>query len=181
MATTKWNIDTAHSDIQFKVKHMVISTISGRFKEFTATAETEGDDFTTAKIHFEAKTASLDTGVADRDNHLRSDDFFNAEQYPNITFDSTGITKISDDEYLLKGNLTIRDVTKPVELKALFGGVIQDPWGMTRAGFELNGKINRREFGLKWNALTEAGALIAADEVRLVLAAEMVKAAPATA
>ncbi|HYG16444.1 MAG TPA: YceI family protein [Bacteroidia bacterium] len=181
MATTKWNIDTAHSDIQFKVKHMVISTVSGRFKEFTATAETEGDDFTTAKIHFEAKTASLDTGVADRDNHLRSDDFFNAEQYPNIIFDSTGITKLSDDEYLLKGNLTIRDVTKPVELKATFGGVIQDPWGMTRAGFELSGKINRREYGLKWNALTEAGALIAADEVRLVLAAEMVKAAPTNA
>ncbi|KAB2917553.1 MAG: YceI family protein [Bacteroidetes bacterium] len=181
MATTNWNIDNSHSEIHFKVKHMVISTVTGKFNEFTASAETEGDDFTTAKIKFEAKTASIDTGVADRDAHLRSDDFFNAEKYPALTFESTELVKKSDSDYVLRGNLTIRDITKPIELDVDFGGTTVDPWGLTRAGFEISGKINRKEYDLKWSAVTEAGGLVVSDEVKLVLNVEMVKAQPATA
>lgn len=181
MATTTWNIDNAHSEIHFKIKHMVISTVTGMFKEFSATAETEGDDFTTAKINFEAKVASIDTGVADRDAHLQSDDFFNAEQYPVLKFESSSLTKKNDSEYTLKGDLTIRDVTKTIELDVEYGGTTKDPWGMQRAGFEITGKINRKDFGLKWSQLTEAGGMVVSDEVKLLLNAEMVKAQPATA
>ncbi len=181
MATTTWNIDNAHSEIHFKVKHMVISTVTGKFNEFTASAETEGDDFTTAKIKFEAKTASVDTGVADRDAHLRSDDFFNAEKYPSLVFESTKFSQKSGSEYVLSGNLTIRDVTKAVELDVDFGGTTVDPWGLTRAGFEISGKINRKEFGLQWSAVTEAGGLVVSDDVKLVMNVELVKAQPANA
>ncbi len=181
MATTTWNIDNVHSEIHFKVKHMVISTVSGKFNEFTASAETEGDDFTTAKIRFEAKTASVDTGVADRDNHLRSDDFFNSEEYPALTFESTEMVKKNDSDYVLKGNLTIRETTKHIELDVDFGGTTVDPWGMTRAGFEITGKINRKEYGLQWSAMTEAGGLVVSEDVKLVLNVEMVKAQSATA
>lgn len=176
MTTTTWNIDNAHSEIHFKVKHMVISTVTGKFNEFTATAVTEGDDFSTAKISFEAKTATVDTGVADRDAHLRSDDFFNAEAFPTLKFESTEMVKNGEDAYILRGNLTIRDITKPVELTVEYGGITVDPWGMTRSGFEMTGKISRKEFGLQWSAVTEAGGLVVADEVRLAVNAEMVKA-----
>lgn len=181
MTTTTWNIDNAHSEIHFKVKHMVISTVTGKFNEFTATAVTEGDDFSTAKINFEAKTATVDTGVADRDAHLRSDDFFNAEAFPTLKFESTEMVKNGEDAYVLRGNLTIRDVTKPIELNVEYGGITVDPWGMTRAGFEMTGKISRKEYGLLWSAVTEAGGLVVADDVRLAVNAEMVKAQPATA
>lgn len=181
MATNTWNIDNTHSEIQFKVKHMVISTVSGKFNEFTASAETQDDDFTTAKINFEAQTASIDTGVADRDAHLRSDDFFNAEEFPVLKFESTEVVKKSDDELILRGNLTIRDITNPIELDIEFGGTTKDPWGMTRAGFEISGKINRKDFGLKWSQVTEAGGLVVSDDVKLQLNVEMVKAQPATA
>lgn len=176
MTTTIWNIDNAHSEIHFKVKHMVIATITGKFTEFTALAETEGDDFATAKIKFSAQTASIDTGVADRDAHLRSDDFFNAEKYPALTFESTALVKKNDTDYTLKGNFTIRDITKAIELDVDFGGTTVDPWGMTRAGFEVTGKINRKEFGLQWSAVTEAGGLVVSDEVKLVLNIELIKA-----
>jgi polyisoprenoid-binding protein YceI len=181
MATNNWNIDASHSEIHFKVKHMVISTVTGKFNEFTASAETEGDDFTTAKINFEAKTASIDTGVTDRDAHLRSDDFFNAEAFPVIKFESKEVVKKSNNELILRGDLTIRDITNAVELDVDFGGTTKDPWGMTRAGFEISGKINRKDFGLKWSQVTEAGGLVVSDEVKLSLNIELVKAQPATA
>lgn len=181
MATNNWNIDATHSEIHFKVKHMVISTVSGKFNEFTASAETEGDDFTTAKINFEAKTASIDTGVADRDAHLRSDDFFNAEAFPVLKFESKEVVKKGEGELILRGDLTIRDITNTVELDIDFGGTTKDPWGMTRAGFEISGKINRNDFGLKWSQVMEAGGLVVSNEVKLSLNVEMVKAQPATA
>jgi polyisoprenoid-binding protein YceI len=173
MATYK--IDPSHSDIIFKVKHLMISTVSGLFKTFDATLEIDEHDFTNARVSFEADTTSVDTKNEQRDAHLKSDDFFNAEQYPKMTFKSTSIERKSGDDYILHGDLTIRDVTKPVALQVEFTGDVVDPWGKERKGFEINGKINRKEFGLKWSAVTEAGGLVVADDVKLQLNVEMVK------
>lgn len=178
MATYK--IDADHSDIMFKVKHLMISTATGYFKKFDATVETEGDDFTNAKVYFEADVDSVDTKNAQRDAHLKSDDFFNAEQFPKLTFKSTSIEKDGDDEYKLKGDLTIRDITKPVTLDVEYNGSTKDPWGFERAGFEVTGKINRKEFGLKWSAVTEAGGLVVDDVVKLQMNVEFVKQADAS-
>ena len=172
--TRTWNIDNSHSHIRFNVRHLVVSKVTGQFDTFTASATTEGNDFTTAVISFEADSASVNTGVADRDTHLKSDDFFNAEQFPKLTFISTGVTKVDDENYKLAGNLTIRDVTKHIELNVEAGGVIKDPWGFERAGFHINGKINRQEFGLKWNMVMEAGGLTLSDNVNLDCDVELV-------
>ena len=175
MATYK--IDASHSEIGFKVKHLVISTVSGNFSKFDATMEAEKSDFTDASISFEADVDSISTKSEQRDGHLKSDDFFNAEKHPKITFKSTSIEKKDDNEYILHGDLTIRDVTKNIALKVEHGGSVLDPWGQTREGFELTGKISRKEFGLKWHALTESGGAVVGDEVRLLINVEMVKQA----
>jgi polyisoprenoid-binding protein YceI len=177
MATYK--IDVDHSDVMFKVKHLMISTATGIFKKFDATVETEGDDFTNAKVNFEADVNSIDTKNEQRDAHLKSDDFFNAEQFPKMTFKSTGIEKNGEGEYTLKGDLTIRDITKPITLDVDYNGSTKDPWGFERAGFEVTGKINRKEYGLKWSAVTEAGGLVVDDIVKLVMNIEFVKQANA--
>lgn len=166
---TKWNIDTAHSEITFKVKHLVISTVTGKFNSFDASLETENDDFEDAEIYFEAEVTSIDTNNGDRDAHLKSDDFFNAAGHPKLTFESTSFKKIGEHEYKLIGDLTIRGNTKAVELNAVYGGTVQDPYGNTKAGFEVTGTINRKEFGLKWNGVTEAGNVVVSDEVKLNL------------
>ena len=175
MATYK--IDTAHSDIMFKVKHLMISTATGVFKKFDAALEIDEEDFSTAKVTFEADIDSVDTKNEQRDEHLKSDDFFSASQFPKMTFKSTKIEETGDDEYKLTGDLTIRDITKPVELKVEYNGSTKDPWGMQRMGFEVSGKINRKEYGLKWSAVTEAGGLVVADDVKLAMNLEMVKQA----
>jgi polyisoprenoid-binding protein YceI len=175
MATYK--IDVDHSDIMFKVKHLMISTATGIFKKFDATVETEKDDFTNAKVNFEADIDSIDTKNEQRDAHLKSDDFFNAEQFPKMTFRSTSIEKEGEGEYKLKGDLTIRDITKPITLEVDYNGSTKDPWGFERAGFEVTGKINRKEYGLKWSAVTEAGGLVVDDIVKLVMNVEFVKQA----
>ena len=175
MATYK--IDAAHSEIGFKVKHLVISTVSGNFSKFDATMEAEKSDFSDASISFEADVDSISTKSEQRDGHLKSDDFFNAEKYPKLTFKSTSIEKKDDNEYILHGDLTIRDVTKNIALKVEHGGSVLDPWGQTREGFELSGKISRKEFGLKWHALTEAGGAVVSDDVRFLINVEMVKQA----
>ncbi|HWB24223.1 MAG TPA: YceI family protein [Chitinophagaceae bacterium] len=175
MATYK--IDPAHSEIMFKVRHLMISNVTGSFKKFDATVESEAPDFTDAKISFEADVDSVDTNNAQRDGHLKSDDFFNAEQYPKLTFVSTGITKEGDEDYKLEGNLTIRDITKHVTLNVTYNGTTVDPWGQTKVGFEITGKINRKEFGLKWHAATETGGLVAGDEVKLALNVQLLKTA----
>jgi polyisoprenoid-binding protein YceI len=177
MATYK--IDVDHSDIMFKVKHLMISTATGIFKKFDATVETEKDDFTNAKVFFEADVNSIDTKNEQRDTHLKSDDFFNAEQFPKLTFKSTSIEKEGEGEYKLKGDLTIRDITKPITLDVDYNGSTKDPWGFERAGFEVTGKINRKEYGLKWSAVTEAGGLVVDDIVKLVMNVEFVKQADA--
>jgi polyisoprenoid-binding protein YceI len=173
MATYK--IDADHSDIMFKVKHLMISTVSGIFKTFDATLEIDENDFTKANVYFEADTASVDTKNEQRDAHLKSDDFFNAEQFPKMTFKSTSVERKSGEEYVLNGDLTIRDITKPIALNVEFNGDVTDPWGKERKGFEITGKINRKEYGLKWSAVTEAGGLVVADDVKLQLNVEMVK------
>ncbi len=175
MATTNWNIDSTHSEVQFKVKHMMISTVTGQFNNFTATVVTEENDFSTAKIDFTAEISSISTNNEQRDGHLKSGDFFDAENHPQISFKGNGMTKVSDEEYQLNGELTMRGVTKPVSLKAEFGGIATDPWGMVRAGFTLEGKINRKDFGVSFSAITEAGHLLVSDEIRLNINAEFVK------
>ncbi len=175
--TSKWAIDPSHSEISFKVKHLVVTTLTGKFETFEGGLETANEDFSDAKISFTADVASINTGNADRDGHLKSDDFFNAEAFPKVTFTSTSFTKTGSDEYKLTGNITLRDVTKPIELTVEYGGTATDPWGNVKAGFEINGKIKRKEFGLKWDALTEAGGAVVSDDVKLHLNVQLVKQA----
>jgi polyisoprenoid-binding protein YceI len=167
---TNWSIDNAHSEIAFKVKHMMISTVTGHFEDFTATVNTKGDDFTHANFEFSAKTASINTKNSDRDTHLKSDDFFNSEKFPKMKF----VSKSFDGEHLI-GDLTIRDVTKEVTLDADFNGIAVDPYGQTKAGFEITGQINRKDFNLTWSAVTEAGSIVVSDKVKLVVDAQFVK------
>jgi polyisoprenoid-binding protein YceI len=175
MASTTWNLDTAHSEVTFKVKHLVISTVSGKFKNFSSALSTEGDDFSSAKISFELESASLDTGMEMRDNHLRGDDFFNAEAFPKIIFTATAMRQVDGSEHEIDGHLTIRDVTKPITLKADFGGIAVDPYGQTKAGFEVEGKINRLDYGLTWNAMTEAGGAVVSNEVKFQANVQYIK------
>ncbi len=162
-----WNIDPTHSEIQFKVKHLVISTVTGYFRSFNGTLKTKGEGFEGADITFEADIDSIDTNNNDRDTHLKSDDFFNAEEFPKLKFESTSFKNTVGDSYELTGNMTIRDTTKEITLDVTHGGTVEDPYGQTKAGFEINGSMNRKEFGLKWNAVTEAGSVVVGDEVKL--------------
>jgi polyisoprenoid-binding protein YceI len=175
MSMTKWVLDPTHSEIQFKVKHLMITTVTGYFREFSASAETNGDDFNNAKIAFEAKTASIDTNSADRDTHLRSGDFFESEKYPVLKFQSEAIQKAGDGGFKLTGDMTIKDVTKPVTLDVEFGGIMKDPWGNQKAGFSLSGKINRKDWGLNWNAALETGGVLVSDEVRIFCEIQLAK------
>lgn len=165
--TTKWTIDPAHSEIRFKVRHMMITNVSGYFKEFTASAETEGDDFSTAKVLFSAKVDSIDTGIEQRDNHLKSPDFFDASNHPELKFESQGILEKQDGHYLMNGHLEMHGVSKPVKLKVEFNGSGKDPWGNLKAGFSIEGKINRKDWGLHWNAPLETGGLLVSDEIHI--------------
>jgi polyisoprenoid-binding protein YceI len=172
MATTKWVLDPTHSELQFKVKHLMITTVTGSFTKLTAQLESEADDFDGGKASFQAEVASN----SDRDTHLVSPDFFDAEKFPTISFESTSFTKDGDD-YKLVGNLTIKDVTKVVTLNAEFGGTAVDPWGNTKAGFTLTGKIKRGDWGLTYNAALEAGGVMLSDEIRIVGELQFVKQA----
>lgn len=174
MATYK--IDAAHSEITFKVRHLVISTVSGSFLKFDATMTSEKEDFTDASIAFEADVDSVTTNNEQRDGHLKNDDFFNAEKYPKIYFKSSSFEKKSDDEYVLNGDITLRDITKPISLNVMYNGDAVF-YGQSKLGFEITGKINRKEFGLKWHAVTETGGIALSDEVRLALNIQMVKQA----
>ncbi len=172
---TKWVIDPAHSEIQFKVKHLVISNVTGSFDKFDATVIANGDDFTDARIDFKADVNSINTNQPDRDKHLKSPDFFDAANHPELSFVSKSLRKKGDSGFVLTGDLTIRGKTKQVEMQGEFGGIVKDPYGNTKAGFELNGKINRKEFGLQWNAITEAGGMVVSDEIKLMMNVELAK------
>lgn len=173
MATSQWQFDPAHSEIRFKVRHMMVSNVSGEFKKFDIKLETNGDDFTTAKAYFSADVGSISTKVDQRDNHLKSEDFFDAKNHPNLTFESTRITRKSDTEYTMEGNLTIRNITKPVTFNVENFGVVKDPYGNHRAGFEITGKIKRLDFGLKYNPLMEAGGVVVGDDVQITANTEL--------
>ncbi|MFD1144285.1 YceI family protein [Larkinella insperata] len=167
--TTVWTLDPTHSEIQFKVRHLMVSNVTGKFNSFEGKVETTGDDFSNASVSFSADIDSITTGNEQRDGHLKSADFFDAENHPKLTFQSTDVKKVSDDEYEIKGDLTIRGITKPVTLKAEYGGQMGDFYGNTKAGFELSGTIKRKEFGLTWDAVTEAGGVVVSDDVKLLL------------
>lgn len=175
--TTKWVLDPTHSELLFKVKHLMITNVKGEFRKFNAEATTQGEDFSTAQITVSIDASSVFTNNDDRDNHLKSADFFEVEKYGELTFASSSLTKNGDDVYKLSGLLTIRGVSKPVELEVEFGGINKDPWGNMKAGFSLNGKISRKEWGLNWNAALETGGVLVSDEVRLSAEIQMVKQA----
>lgn len=175
MATT-WIVDPIHSDVQFKVKHLVISTVTGAFNQFEGNA-TATDDFEDVQVNFKIDVKSIDTKNADRDNHLKTGDFFDADTHPEIVFHSTSWKKVGEGEFELTGDLTMKGVTKPVTLKAEFGGVEKDAYGNTKAGFEVIGKINRKEFGLTYNALTETGGLALGEDIKLASNIQLAKQA----
>ena len=178
MAKVKWALDPTHSEIQFKIRHLMISNVTGQFTKFDISAETEDEDFLTAKISFSADVDSVTTGNEQRDGHLKSADFFDTAKFPQIKFAATKYENVDNDgSYELYGDLTIRDITKKVKLDIEFGGIVKDPWGNTRAGFEINGKVNRKEFGLQWHAVTEAGGVVVSDDVRIHCAIELIKQA----
>src|SRR6187431_1187139 len=174
MATTKWVLDPTHSEVQFKVKHLVISTVSGFFKSFEGSLTTESEDFENAKVEFSLDVNSIDTNQEQRDGHLKSAEFFDAEKYPKISFTSTAFTKDGDD-YKLNGDLTIKGVTKPVSLDVEYGGSAGDFYGNTKAGFEVTGKINRKEFGLTWDGVTEAGSIVVGEDIKLIINVQFAK------
>jgi len=174
---TKWTIDPSHSKIGFKVKHLMISNVTGNFREFEGQVTTNGNDLTTAVISFSLNSSSIDTEMADRDTHLKSADFFDAGNYPKITFSGSGLKDLGDNMYELTGDLVIKGVTKKVVLPVEFGGLMTDPWGNMKAGFSISGKINRKEWGLNWNAALEAGGVLLSDEVKIICDVQLVKAA----
>ncbi len=173
MATTIWTIDPTHSEIGFKVKHLMISNVKGSFTAYKATIE--GEDFTNSPIKVKIDAGSISTQNTDRDNHLKSADFFDVENNPAITFEGTSIEKKDDDEYKLTGILTIKEVSKEVKLDVEFGGVNKDPWGNEKMAFEISGKINRKDFGLNWNAALEAGGVLVGEEVKISAEVQFVK------
>mgnify|MGYP003504807924 FL=1 len=175
--TTVWAIDPSHSEVQFKVKHLVISTVTGQFTDFTGALHTTDNEIAGAKAVFEAKIDSISTNNTDRDGHLKSADFFDAGNFPTLNFESTSFEKKSGDEYEIKGNFTLRGVSKEITLKAELGGIATDPYGQEKAGFEITGKISRKEFGLSWSAVTEAGGVVVGDEIKLILNLQFVKQA----
>lgn len=175
MATTKWSIDTAHSEIGFKVKHMMFTNVSGNFEKFDASIETDGDNFETAQFEFTGDTDSISTGNKDRDSHLLSADFFDASQFPKINFKSTSFKKLNEGEYKLTGDLTLHGITKPVTLDVEFGGLAKDPWGNTKTGLSVSGKINRKDWGLNWNSALETGGVLVGEEVKLQIELQFIK------
>jgi polyisoprenoid-binding protein YceI len=168
MAKVNWIADASHTEVGFKVKHLMITNVKGNFGEYEVNATTEGDDFGKADISFSANTASVNTGNEQRDAHLRSADFFDSENFPQMTFKSTSVSGFDgSSDFQVHGDLTIRGQAHPVTLDVEFGGVANDPWGNTKAGFTLSTKINRKHWGLVWNAPTEAGGLLVSEDVKI--------------
>lgn len=179
-AQTEWAFDKSHSNVSFSVTHMLISEIEGDFRSFEGKIITEDDSFENAEISLTVDLNSIDTDNEKRDNHLKGDDFFNAEKYPKMTFTSKKFNKVNDKNYELWGDLTIRDITKEVKLDVVMNGIITDPWGNTRAGFKLSGELNRFDYGLKWNNLMEAGGLIVGETITITANIELIKQSKAS-
>jgi polyisoprenoid-binding protein YceI len=176
MATTKWALDPTHSEVEFKIKHLMISTVTGTFGSFAASdIEMQDEDITTVKATFTIDVNSVNTKNEQRDGHLKSPDFFDAAAHPEIKFIVSKFEKADGDEYTVHGEMTMHGVTKIVKLPAEFGGVIKDPWGNTRAGITISGKINRKDFGLSWNSPTDSGGVVLGEDVKVHIALEFVK------
>ncbi|MEP6795304.1 MAG: YceI family protein [Saprospiraceae bacterium] len=167
MTTTKWTIDPTHSELQFKVRHLMISNVTGQFTKFEGTVETKGEDFTTAKAHFTADISSINTNNPQRDGHLQNADFFDAENHPQLVFESDKLVKKDDENYEIHGRLTMRGVTKKIVLDAEFGGITKDPWGNTRVGFTVNGKLNRMDYGVSFGMISETGGVALGEDVKV--------------
>ena len=178
MATKTWAIDPIHSEVHFKIKHLMITNVTGSFNIFAVFVATEEENFSKAKISFTADVASVNTGNEQRDGHLKSADFFDATSYPQIKFIATKTENVDNDgSYELYGDLTIRDVTKSIKLDVEFGGVVKDMYGNTKAGFTINGKINRKDFGLAWSGITEAGGIVLSEEVKIMSEIQLIEQA----
>jgi polyisoprenoid-binding protein YceI len=181
MAKTKWVLDPTHSELGFKIKHLMITNVSGFFKNFEATVETEDADFSTAQISLTVDMASISTNNEQRDAHLRNSDFFEVAQYPTLTFKSTQIKQVDNDTFLVQGELTMKGITKPVKLNVEYNGLTKDPWGGERAGFVITGKINRSDWGVNFNSLLETGGVALSEEVKINSEIQLVKQAVSVA
>ncbi len=177
MAKTTWVLDPTHSELQFKVRHLMVSNVTGHFKSFNATVDTDGDDFTTAKVHLTADVDSISTNNEQRDGHLKTADFFDHATHPQLTFEGTKLEQTSDEQFKLHGILTMRGVSKEVTLAVEFGGIVQDPWGNTRTGFTVNGKINRKEYGVSFSMVSETGGILLGEDISIHANVEFVKQA----
>ncbi len=172
---TVWNLDKNHSKLQFYARHMIIAEVTGLFNNFDVSVKA-GDDFKDSEVEVTIDAKSIDTGIKDRDNHLKSPDFFDVEKFPQIKFKSNKVEKVDDESYKLYGDFTIRDITKPIVLDVTYGGTIKDPWGMIRAGFKVQGKLNRFDYDLKWNALMETGGAVVGKNINIICDVEFTKA-----
>jgi polyisoprenoid-binding protein YceI len=181
MNTNKWNIDAAHTSINFSIRHMVVSKVRGRFAKFSGAVSLDDNDLTKSVVEATIEASSIDTGAAQRDAHLQSPDFFDAEKFPQLRFRSTRIEKLRDDRYRVIGDLSIRDVTREISLDVEYGGRAKDPWGNERAGFLAKGSLDRKDFGLGWNQVLEAGGVLVGDRVEIELDVQVVKAAATAA
>ncbi|MFM2207283.1 MAG: hypothetical protein RL213_1258, partial [Bacteroidota bacterium] len=175
MAKTIWNVDPVHSEVTFKVRHMMITNVGGTFDRFTAVMLSSKPDFSDAEISFEAEIDSVNTRNEQRDAHLKSDDFFNAAAYPKLTFKATSFKKTGDSRYEMSGPMTIRNTTRTVVFHVEHTGIVLDSWGQTKVGFEITGTVNRMEFGLLWNAPTEDGGIALSEEVKIFVNIQLVK------
>jgi polyisoprenoid-binding protein YceI len=175
-AQTKWNLDPTHSSVKFSVEHLVISEVEGSFKKFDGNVNSAKPDFTDAAVNFTIDVNSINTDNDMRDKHLKGNDFFNAGQYPNMTFKSTSFKKVSGNKYALYGNMTIRNVTKPVKFDVVYGGTAKDGYGNIKAGFKATSVINRFDYGLKWNTLTEAGGATVGKDITINMKLEFAQA-----
>ena len=181
MTATTWDFDLSHSSVNFSVRHLMVSKVHGRFQSWTGNLVIDNDDITRSTVNVEIDAASIDTKEEKRDAHLRSPDFFDVENNPKLTFKSTSVKKVSDDELEVTGDLTIRGTTKPVVLKVESNGTVKDPWGGTRAGFSAKTSINRKEFGLHWNALLETGGVVVGEKIEIGLEIEAIQKAASQA
>jgi polyisoprenoid-binding protein YceI len=172
---TTWKLDHSHSEIKFKARHLLVSSVTGEFREFDGKVVSEDDNFNNADIYFEADVNSIDTKNDQRDSHLKSEDFFNAGKFPKLIFESKKIEKVKEDKYKVVGDLSIRGITKEIILDVTHIGTTTGLGNTTVAGFEISGKVNRFDYGLKWNALTETGGVIVGEEIRIEINAELVK------
>lgn len=172
---TTWSFDKTHSKVQFDISHMVISEVSGRFLDYEGTVLADKGDFSDAKIDFSIDVKSIDTDDEKRDQHLRSPDFFDAAQYPKITFKGKSMKKIGENKYKLTGDFTLHGVTKTIELNVVYGGTVKDPYGNIKAGFKVTGVINRTDFGLKYNSIIDSGGLMIGEEVTIICKFELIK------